>query len=166
MPLRLRNFPKTCFVKTVLSNSLWFVLTCFAVNNITIQNMDNSRIILIIGMLEADRQQLVDDHFLFVSGDKNLIAAGMERDWPEGKFSWFQKNFTKKIILEKFITKIFTTFQVAVFSITLTNLSWSGSTRKISLELFPWIRVSFKIVKKSVEKAMEKLCENFYELLN
>merc|ERR1712088_1184023 len=37
------------------------------------------------GMLEADRQQLVDDHFLFVSGDKNLIAAGMERDWPEGR---------------------------------------------------------------------------------
>merc|ERR1719362_1866600 len=36
-------------------------------------------------MLEADRQQLVDDHFLFVSGDKNLIAAGMERDWPEGR---------------------------------------------------------------------------------
>ena len=62
-------------------------LTCFPVNNITIHNVDNSRIILIIGMLEADRQQLVDDHFLFVSGDKNLIAAGMERDWPEGKFS-------------------------------------------------------------------------------
>merc|ERR1712038_1608255 len=37
------------------------------------------------GMNEADRQQLVDDHFLFVSGDKNLIAAGMERDWPEGR---------------------------------------------------------------------------------
>ena len=31
------------------------------------------------------RQQLVDDHFLFISGDKNLIAAGMERDWPEGR---------------------------------------------------------------------------------
>jgi len=39
----------------------------------------------LVGMLEADRQQLVDDHFLFVSGDKNLIAAGMERDWPEGR---------------------------------------------------------------------------------
>merc|ERR1712184_163425 len=37
------------------------------------------------GMEEADRQQLVDDHFLFVSGDKNLISAGMERDWPEGR---------------------------------------------------------------------------------
>ncbi len=37
------------------------------------------------GMEEADRQKLVDDHFLFVSGDKNLIAAGMERDWPEGR---------------------------------------------------------------------------------
>jgi len=39
----------------------------------------------LLGMREADRQQLVDDHFLFVSGDKNLIAAGMERDWPEGR---------------------------------------------------------------------------------
>merc|ERR1712168_20293 len=34
---------------------------------------------------EKTRQQLVDDHFLFISGDKNLIAAGMERDWPEGR---------------------------------------------------------------------------------
>merc|ERR1711862_114037 len=32
------------------------------------------------GMNEKVRQQLVDDHFLFVSGDRNLIAAGMERD--------------------------------------------------------------------------------------
>merc|ERR1719190_104640 len=39
----------------------------------------------LLGMEEATRQQLVDDHFLFVSGDKNLIAAGMERDWPEGR---------------------------------------------------------------------------------
>lgn len=36
-------------------------------------------------MEEDVRQKLVDDHFLFVSGDKNLIAAGMERDWPEGR---------------------------------------------------------------------------------
>ena len=39
----------------------------------------------LLGMEEADRQQLVDDHFLFMSGDKNLISAGMERDWPEGR---------------------------------------------------------------------------------
>jgi len=37
------------------------------------------------GMDEEVRQKLVDDHFLFMSGDKNLIAAGMERDWPEGR---------------------------------------------------------------------------------
>ena len=37
------------------------------------------------GMVEKVRQQLVDDHFLFVSGDKNLIVSGMERDWPEGR---------------------------------------------------------------------------------
>merc|ERR1712145_2091 len=37
------------------------------------------------GMDEAVRQQLVDDHFLFVCGDRNLTVAGMERDWPEGR---------------------------------------------------------------------------------
>ena len=37
------------------------------------------------GMDESIRQNLVDDHFLFMSGDPNLIAAGMERDWPEGR---------------------------------------------------------------------------------
>merc|ERR1712123_203039 len=37
------------------------------------------------GMDETIRQQLVDDHSLFVSGDRNLTVAGMERDWPEGR---------------------------------------------------------------------------------
>merc|ERR1711872_1209412 len=37
------------------------------------------------GMDETVRQQLVDDHFLFMSGDPNLKVAGMERDWPEGR---------------------------------------------------------------------------------
>ena len=37
------------------------------------------------GMAEDVRQQLVDDHFLFVNGDRNLTVAGMERDWPEGR---------------------------------------------------------------------------------
>jgi len=37
------------------------------------------------GMEESVRQQLVDDHFLFMSGDPNLKVAGMERDWPEGR---------------------------------------------------------------------------------
>merc|ERR1711887_526720 len=37
------------------------------------------------GMDEKIRQQLVDDHFLFMSGDANLTVAGMERDWPEGR---------------------------------------------------------------------------------
>ena len=36
-------------------------------------------------MEEAVRRQLVDDHFLFVSGDKNLQVAVMKRDWPEGR---------------------------------------------------------------------------------
>merc|ERR1712042_221137 len=37
------------------------------------------------GMEESVRQQLVDDHFLFMSGAPNLQVAGMEREWPEGR---------------------------------------------------------------------------------
>ena len=37
------------------------------------------------GMEEEVRQKLVEDHFLFMSGDPNLAAAGMERDWPQGR---------------------------------------------------------------------------------
>merc|ERR1712133_40864 len=46
------------------------------------------------GMQESVRQKLVDDHFLFMSGDKNLQAAGMERDWPEGRGIYHNKDKT------------------------------------------------------------------------
>merc|ERR1739838_1185081 len=46
------------------------------------------------GMDENIRQQLVDDHFLFMSGDRNLKAAGMERDWPEGRGIYHNKEKT------------------------------------------------------------------------
>merc|ERR1712055_101230 len=46
------------------------------------------------GMDEKVRQQLVDDHFLFVSGDPNLQVAGMERDWPEGRGIFHNKEKT------------------------------------------------------------------------
>merc|ERR1719341_516542 len=60
------------------------------------------------GMDEKVRQQLVDDHFLFVSGDRNLTVAGMERDWPEGRgifhnrektfFTWVNEEDQLRII--------------------------------------------------------------------
>merc|ERR1711955_83669 len=46
------------------------------------------------GMSEKVRQQLVDDHFLFMSGDANLKVAGMERDWPEGRGIFHNKDKT------------------------------------------------------------------------
>merc|ERR1712137_498557 len=46
------------------------------------------------GMEEATRQKLVDDHFLFMSGDPNLILSGMERDWPEGRGIFHNKDKT------------------------------------------------------------------------
>jgi len=36
-------------------------------------------------MSEADRKQLVDDHFLFKKGDRFLESAGANRDWPESR---------------------------------------------------------------------------------
>lgn len=36
-------------------------------------------------MTEAQRKQLIDDHFLFKEGDKYLEAVGLNRDWPNGR---------------------------------------------------------------------------------
>merc|ERR1712243_460922 len=46
------------------------------------------------GMSEKIRQQLVNDHFLFMSGDPNLKVTGMERDWPEGRGIFHNKDKT------------------------------------------------------------------------
>ena len=45
-------------------------------------------------MKEEVSQQPVDDYFLFISGDKNLIAASMERHWPEGRGIFHNKEKT------------------------------------------------------------------------
>ena len=37
------------------------------------------------GMDEATKTQLIEDHFLFKEGDRFLEAAGLNRDWPEGR---------------------------------------------------------------------------------
>jgi creatine kinase/arginine kinase len=37
------------------------------------------------GMPESDRARLVADHFLFKEGDRFLEAAGLNRDWSEGR---------------------------------------------------------------------------------
>lgn len=34
---------------------------------------------------EEDRKKLIDEHFLFKEGDRFLEAAGLNRDWPEGR---------------------------------------------------------------------------------
>ena len=34
---------------------------------------------------DDDRKKLLEDDFLFEEGDQNQEAAGMNRDWPEGR---------------------------------------------------------------------------------
>jgi hypothetical protein len=36
-------------------------------------------------LTEAQKKQLIDDHFLFKEGDKYLEAVGLNRDWPNGR---------------------------------------------------------------------------------
>jgi len=36
-------------------------------------------------MTEADKKQLIADHFLFKGGDKYLQSCGLEGDWPEAR---------------------------------------------------------------------------------
>ena len=39
----------------------------------------------LLGMDEETRQKLVDNHFLFKKGDRFLEAAGINKEWPEGR---------------------------------------------------------------------------------
>lgn len=47
------------------------------------------------GMTEETRNRLVEDHFLFKAGDRFLDAAGLNRDWPDGRgiFHNYEKTF-------------------------------------------------------------------------
>ena len=36
-------------------------------------------------LTDAERKQLVEDHFLFKEGDRVLEACGLNRDWPDGR---------------------------------------------------------------------------------
>lgn len=49
----------------------------------------------LLGMSSTTSQQLINDHFLFKSGDRFLKSAGLNRDWPEarGIFHNHEKNF-------------------------------------------------------------------------
>lgn len=46
------------------------------------------------GMNEADRKQLVADHFLFKQGDRFLEYANLNRDWPNGRGIFHNKDKT------------------------------------------------------------------------
>ncbi len=39
----------------------------------------------LLGMSKSVQEQLIKDHFLFKEGDRFLEAAGLNRDWPEGR---------------------------------------------------------------------------------
>ena len=45
-------------------------------------------------MTEAQRKQLIEDHFLFKEGDRFLEAVGLNRDWPNGRGIFHNKDKT------------------------------------------------------------------------
>merc|ERR1711918_214163 len=45
-------------------------------------------------MTEAEKKQLIADHFLFKGGDKYLESAGLEREWPEARGIFHNDNKT------------------------------------------------------------------------
>merc|ERR1712112_216526 len=92
------------------------------------------------GMSEKVRQQLVDDHFLFVSGDRNLIAAGMERDWPEGRGIFHNKDKT-------FLTWVNEEDQLRIIS-----MQKGGDVK----EVFDRLARGIKAVEDSVKKESGK----------
>jgi len=88
------------------------------------------------GMGEEVRQQLVDDHFLFMSGDPNLKVAGMERDWPEGRGIFHNKEKT-------FLTWVNEEDQLRIIS-----MEKGGDVKKV----FERLAKGIKAVEDSVKK--------------
>lgn len=41
-----------------------------------------------------ERKRLIDDHYLFKEGDRFLEAAGLNRDWPEGRGIYYNENIS------------------------------------------------------------------------
>ncbi|ADV46034.1 phosphagen kinase [Nitratifractor salsuginis] len=48
----------------------------------------------LLGMSKEVQQQLIEDHFLFKEGDRFLEAAGLNRDWPEGRGIYHNRDKT------------------------------------------------------------------------
>merc|ERR1711962_660769 len=92
------------------------------------------------GMGEKVRQQLVDDHFLFVSGDPNLKVAGMERDWPEGRGIFHNKEKT-------FLTWVNEEDQLRIIS-----MQKGGDVKQV----FDRLARGIKAVEESVKKESGK----------
>lgn len=45
-------------------------------------------------MTNEERNQLIEDHFLFKEGDRFLESSGLNRDWPEGRGIFHNKEKT------------------------------------------------------------------------
>jgi len=96
------------------------------------------------GMGEKVRQQLVDDHFLFMSGDPNLKVAGMERDWPEGRGIFHNKEKT-------FLTWVNEEDQLRIIS-----MEKGGDVKKVFERLARGIQAVEDSVKKESGHAFMK----------
>merc|ERR1712042_64588 len=92
------------------------------------------------GMDEKVRQQLVDDHFLFMSGDPNLKVAGMERDWPESRGIFHNKDKT-------FLTWVNEEDQLRIIS-----MQQGGDVKAV----FDRLAKGIKAVQESVKKESQK----------
>merc|ERR1712013_601589 len=99
------------------------------------------------GMQENIRQQLVDDHFLFVSGDRNLTVAGMERDWPEGRGIFHNEKKT-------FLIWVNEEDQLRIISMQM-----GGDVRGV----FERLAKGIKAVQDSVKKESGKIIHDIYQ---
>ena len=48
----------------------------------------------LLGMCKEDQDSLIQDHFLFKKGDRFLASAGLNRDWPNGRGIYHNKDKT------------------------------------------------------------------------
>ena len=125
------------------------------------------------GMSKEIQEQLIKDHFLFKEGDRFLDAAGLNRDWPEGRgiyhnhdktfLVWVNEEDQLRIISMQQggdIKEVFTRLVNAIKSIeTKVSFAYSdhlGYITSCPTNLGTAMRASVHIALPNLAKDMEK----------
>ena len=124
-------------------------------------------------MSEKDRASLIEDHFLFKAGDRFLEAAGLNRDWPNGRgifhnndktfLVWINEEDQLRIIsmqkggdIQEVFTRLITAIKLLEKQISFSYNEHLGYITSCPTNLGTAMRASVHIKLPNLSKDMER----------